>query len=136
VLFPLYWLVITSVKLPIHVDRGPFYLPFIDFQPSLHAWNALFELGNDTLRPYVNTVVVGLTSAVIALAMGSAAAYALVRFTYRPRIGLIALGALCVAGAYGAELGGVAWQLAVVSGAAVFALLAQAIARSYMRTIA
>jgi len=137
VLFPLYWLAITSLKLPIDVDKGPYYLPFVDFQPTLAAWrNILIDLGNDTLRPYVNTVVVGLSSAVIALVMGAAAAYALVRFTYRPRIGLIALGAVCVAGAYGAVLAGVPWQVAVVSGVAVFALLAQAIARRFRRTLA
>jgi len=68
--------------------------------------------------------------------MGAAAAYALVRFTYRPRIGLIALGAVCVAGAYGAVLAGVPWQVAVVSGVAVFALLAQGIARRFRRTLA
>jgi multiple sugar transport system permease protein len=137
VLFPLYWLAITSLKLPIDVDKGPYYLPFVDFQPTLAAWrNILIDLGNDTLRPYMNTVVVGLSSAVIALVMGAAAAYALVRFTYRPRIGLIALGAVCVAGAYGAVLAGVPWQVAVVSGVAVFALLAQGIARRFRRTLA
>jgi multiple sugar transport system permease protein len=137
VLFPLYWLAITSLKLPVDVDRGPFYLPFVDFQPTLAAWkNILVDLGNDTLRPYVNTVVVGLTSAVIALAMGAAAAYALVRFTYRPRIGLIALGAMSVVGAFGAVLAGVPWQLAVASAVAVFAILAQTIGRRFRRTLA
>ena len=33
VLFPLYWVVITSLKLPIQVDDGPDYLPFVDFEP-------------------------------------------------------------------------------------------------------
>ena len=42
VLFPLYWLAVTSFKLPIQVDSGPFYFPFVDFQPSLHAWRYLF----------------------------------------------------------------------------------------------
>jgi multiple sugar transport system permease protein len=136
VLFPLYWLAITSLKLPIQVDRGPFYLPFVDFQPTLSAWhNILVELGNDTLRPYFNTVVVGLSSAVIALLMGAAAAYALVRFTYRPRVGLIGLFALCVAGTYGAVLGGVPWQLAIVSAGAVFLLLAQTIGRRFRRSL-
>ncbi len=37
-LFPIYWLIITSVKLPIAVFQGPKYLPWIDFEPSLHAW--------------------------------------------------------------------------------------------------
>ncbi|MGD8213018.1 MAG: hypothetical protein PVF32_24350, partial [Desulfobacterales bacterium] len=54
-LFPLYWLVVTSLKLPIHVNDGPVYLPGIDFKPSLHAWKYIFvDLGNDTLRPYLN----------------------------------------------------------------------------------
>ena len=54
----------TSFKTPYQVDKGPFYIPFVDFQPTLDAWRyILVELGNDTLRPYVNTVIVGLSSA-------------------------------------------------------------------------
>ena len=34
VLFPLYWVVITSFKLPIDVNAGPVYLPWIDFSPT------------------------------------------------------------------------------------------------------
>ncbi|HXW00854.1 MAG TPA: carbohydrate ABC transporter permease, partial [Anaerolineae bacterium] len=50
VLFPLYWVVITSFKLPIDVNMGPFYLPPIDFKPSLHAWEYILvgDLSNDT----------------------------------------------------------------------------------------
>ena len=94
VLFPIYWLIVTSFKTPYDVDKGLFYLPFVDFQPTLDAWRyILVELGNDTLRPYINTVIVGLTSATIALLMGSSTAYALaVRFTYRPKLGLIGVG--------------------------------------------
>ena len=29
---------VTSFKLPIQVDKGPFYIPFVDFQPTLDAW--------------------------------------------------------------------------------------------------
>ena len=59
VLFPLYWLAITSFKLPIQVNAGPFYMPFVDFQPTLDNWHyILVDLRNDTLRPYLNTVVV------------------------------------------------------------------------------
>ncbi len=39
VLFPIYWLFTTSFKLPIDVNTGPLYLPFVDFKPSLHAWD-------------------------------------------------------------------------------------------------
>ena len=37
VLFPLYWLLVTSFKLPIDVNMGPFYIPFFDFQPSPYS---------------------------------------------------------------------------------------------------
>ncbi|HLQ49582.1 MAG TPA: carbohydrate ABC transporter permease, partial [Candidatus Dormibacteraeota bacterium] len=35
VLFPIYWLFVTSFKTPYQVDKGPFYIPFVDFQPTL-----------------------------------------------------------------------------------------------------
>jgi multiple sugar transport system permease protein len=137
VLFPLYWLAVTSLKLPVDVDPGPFYIPFVDFQPTLAAWkNILVDLGNDTLRPYVNTVIVGLTSAILALTLGATAAYALTRFTYRPRLALIGVFALSVLGAFGAVVAGVPWQLAVVAATAVFLLLAQTIGRRFQRALA
>ncbi|MCS7220083.1 MAG: carbohydrate ABC transporter permease [Anaerolineae bacterium] len=136
VLFPLYWLVVTSVKLPIHVNDGPVYLPFVDFQPSGHAWRYIFvDLRNDTLRPYMNTVVVGLTSTVLTLALGTAASYALTRFQYRPRLGTIGLFIGCVALAIVAITLGAPWQVTVVSCIAVFLLLAQTIGRRFRRSL-
>ena len=59
VLFPLYWVVVTSLKIEIQVASGPYYMPFVDFEPSLHAWTfMLFQ--NNTLGPYLNSVVVAL----------------------------------------------------------------------------
>src|SRR5919198_159631 len=105
VLFPLYWLAITSFKLPIQVNSGPVYLPFVDFHPSLDAWRYIFvDLRGDTLRPYMNSVVVAVGSSTLAMLLGSAAAYALIRFPYRPRVGVIALLAGCLA--LGAVAGG------------------------------
>lgn len=121
VLFPLYWLAITSFKLPIHVNSGPFYLPFVDFQPSLHAWRYIFvEVWGDTVRPYINTVVVGLLSSVLALALGSGAAYALTRFRFRPRVGLVWLFVGLVALVIAAVRFGAPWQVAVASALAIF----------------
>src|SRR6266508_1698832 len=97
VLFPLYWLAITSFKLPIQVNKGPVYLPFVDFHPPLDAWHYIFvDLRDDTLRPYVNSVVVAVGSSALAMLFGSAAAYALIRFPYRPRLGVIGLFAGCL----------------------------------------
>ena len=136
VLFPIYWLVVTSFKTPYQVDKGPFFIPFVDFQPTLDAWRyILIELGNDTLRPDLNTVIVGLASASIALIMGAAAAYALVRFTYRPRVGLIGLGLGTGALAVVAALLGVSPLLAIASAVAVFAIVAQTIGRRFTRAL-
>jgi multiple sugar transport system permease protein len=136
VLFPLYWLVITSFKLPIQVNAGPVYIPFVDFEPSLHAWRYIFvDLRNDTVRPYINTVVVALGSSALALLLGSAAAYALVRFPYRPRIGLIALFAGClILAAVGVGLG-VPPLVAIVAAGICFALLAAMVGRRLTRSL-
>lgn len=98
VLFPLYWMVITSFKLPIHVARGPLYIPFVDFEPSLHAWEYILvgDLSNDTRRNFINTVVVATTSTFLAMLIGSAAAYGLTRFTYRPKLGMVLTFIFCV----------------------------------------
>jgi multiple sugar transport system permease protein len=136
VLFPLYWLAITSFKLPIHVNAGPVYLPFVDFQPSLDAWRYIFvDLRGDTVRPYVNTVVVALGSSTLALLLGSAAAYALIRFPYRPRVGVIALFAGAVLLAAAGVLLGVPPAVAVAAAAGVFAVLAATIGRRFRRAL-
>ena len=136
VLFPIYWLVVTSFKTPYVVDKGPFYIPFVDFQPTLDAWRyILVELGNDTLRPYLNTVIVGLSSSLIALVMGAAAAYALVRFTYRARVGIIGLGIGAGGLAVVAALLGAPPAIALLSALAVFAILAQTIGRRFQRAM-
>jgi multiple sugar transport system permease protein len=136
VLFPLYWLVITSFKLPIQVNSGPVYLPFVDFQPSLDAWRYIFvDLRGDTFRPYVNTVVVALGSSTLALALGSAAAYALIRFPYKPRVGVIALLAGCLVLAAVAVGVGMPPAAAVVAAGATFAVLAATVGRRFRRTL-
>jgi multiple sugar transport system permease protein len=136
VLFPIYWLFVTSFKTPYDVDKGPFYVPFVDFVPTLDAWRyILVELGNDTLRPYVNTVIVGITSSIIALVPGSFAAYALVRFTYRPRIGMIGLGIGSVAFAFIATILGAPMPLAAAAAIAIFAILGQTIGRRFSRAL-
>jgi multiple sugar transport system permease protein len=43
VLFPIYWVIITSFKDAASVNQGPFYIPFFDFEPTLNAWRAQFN---------------------------------------------------------------------------------------------
>src|SRR5262249_14126077 len=79
ILFPLFWLGTSAYKSPADVDQGPKFLPYVDYQPTLDAWNYLLAdptSGNIVARPYLNTVVVGTSSAFFSLLLGSAAAYA------------------------------------------------------------
>jgi multiple sugar transport system permease protein len=135
VLFPLYWLVLTSFKQPIQFTGGTYYIPFVDFQPTLDNWKyILVDVGSDTYRPYVNTIVVGITSASIALVLGSLAAYGLVRYRYRPRVGVIALGLGCTVLAMIAVILGTPPIVAVASAIAVLVLLIRAVGKRLSRT--
>lgn len=132
-LFPLYWLLVTSLKLPLHVNDGPVYLPFVDFWPSLHAWEYIFvDLRNDTLRPYLNSVVIALASTLLALLVGSLAAYALTRVSYRVSLGTVGLFLLLLALVVAAVVvAGVPWWLAAAVALALLVLLARALGRRF-----
>lgn len=131
VLFPLYWVLITSVKLPGQVGDGPDYLPFIDFAPSLHAWRYIFvDLGNDTFRPYLNSVIIAGVSTVLAMAVGACAAYALARLHFRPRLLTIGLFLLSLGlGIYLIGSGVVGWPIALAAGLAIFIIATLGLAR-------
>jgi multiple sugar transport system permease protein len=137
VLFPLYWVVVTSLKLPVDVNAGPVYVPWVDFEPNLHAWRDLFvtSLG-DTLRPYLNSIIVGFLSTAFCMLIGSMAAYALARIEYRPTFGTIVLFVIAMlAMAVAVGVWGVDWRISAAVAAAVFVLLARALGRRFKRRI-
>jgi multiple sugar transport system permease protein len=133
VLFPLYWVLITSFKLPVDVNDGPDYLPFIDFTPSLHAWRYIFlDLARDTLRPYVNSVIVALASTFLAVLLGSSAAYALVRIQFRVKIAAVAAFLLLTAGTVAAVWRfGAPWSLSLAVAVALFLLFLSTLSRRF-----
>ena len=77
----------------------------------------------------MNTVIVGLSSSVIALILGSLTAYALVRFTYRPKVALIGLFIPHRRDRAGRVALGGPPPLMLAAADAVFAILAQTIGR-------
>ena len=137
ILFPLYWLIITSFKISSQVAEGPFYIPFVDFKPSLDAWKYILmgDLSRDTLRNFTNTIIVAPLSALIALVLGTTAAYALVRFDYHPRVGMILTFIGCVLLSIGLSSLGLPWQVSLAVAAAVFFLLLQTIGRRFKRAL-
>jgi len=129
VLVPLYWVLITSFKNAGDVDNGPFYLPFVDFQPNLDAWRFML-VENNTLKPYMNSVVVALTSTVLAVLIGSLAAYALVRIRFRVKLAAVGIFLLLLVAVIVAVAGfKVRWELAVGVALALFLIALFTVAR-------
>ena len=95
-LFPLYWIVITSIKVTEFEPDGSTFLPFIDFSPSLESWRyILSDSHDDTLARTGTSITVAVTATAICLILGAMAAYALVRLRTRmplaPETTLLAL---------------------------------------------
>ena len=79
VLFPFYWMVITSLKLPREIYRVP------SLWPEVFTWNNFDTLitEKDFLVNMKNSLIVATSVTVISLFISSFAAYSLVRFRYR-----------------------------------------------------
>jgi len=98
-MFPLYWMLITSIKpRAIVTTLPPTYLPFVDFQPTSINYLAVFtkvsELGtanqgttNTEISTFplhlLNSVLIAGSATVLAVIMGTLAAYAFSRFKIR-----------------------------------------------------
>ncbi len=86
-MFPIYWTVITSFKPPPAVNRGPTYLPFFDFSPTLKSYKqALSGERGDFFANFFNSTVISLSATVVSVILGSMVAYALVRFVFRIKL--------------------------------------------------
>lgn len=133
VLFPIYWLLITSFKDAATVNQGPFFVPWVDFKPSLHAWKELFVTDyEDTLRAYLNSIIISLSATALSVLIGSMAAYALSRVAYAPNLITILFFVFLVALA-GISIGmfEMDWRLAVAVSVALFFFLARAVGNIY-----
>ena len=105
--------------------------------PNLHAWRDLLVTGlGDTLRPYLNSIIVGFLSTALCMLIGSMAAYALARIEYRPKFGTIVLFvAAMLAMAVAVGVWGVDWRISAAVAAAIFVLLARALGRRFQRRV-
>lgn len=95
-LFPLYWMLVTSFKERNEVTLlPPTFVPFAQFKPTLINYLAVFtkisELGNANIgqanlgiskfpQALLNSVLIGGTTTVVAVILGTLAAYAFSRF--------------------------------------------------------
>ena len=85
VVFPFLWALTTSFKSTNGVTSGATWIPWLQYEPSLQGWQSLFggPGGINVIKPFANSLVVTLSASAIALVLGTLAAYALSRFTFR-----------------------------------------------------
>ena len=88
-LFPFYWLFTTSLKKPLHVSRGPRYIPYVDYEPTGEHWDYLFNEQRETLfRHFRNSLIAASGSTLLAVVIGAMAGYGLARYAYHwPALG-------------------------------------------------
>ncbi|MGQ9627084.1 MAG: carbohydrate ABC transporter permease [Anaerolineae bacterium] len=96
-IFPIYWTFTTAFKEPKDViTNPPKYVPFLDYQPSLYAWQELgFVPGSgeeyrttphsagEILGVMKNSAIAAVGSTLLSLIIGCPAAYSLARFRFQ-----------------------------------------------------
>lgn len=91
-LFPIYWTLTTSFKMAPDVMKGSL-IPWWDFTPKWLGWKSM-GLSPDTIGAYstvrveflgrfMNSLIISVSSSLLAVVLGSLAAYGLSRFSYR-----------------------------------------------------
>ena len=91
-LFPIYWTVSTSFKSAVGVTQGHL-IPWLDFQPDWKGWRSIGLSPDSILRTsnprdefmsrFENSVITSVGASLLALVLGSLAAYGLSRFRYK-----------------------------------------------------
>lgn len=91
-LFPIFWTVTTSFKVARDVQKGAL-IPWLDFEPNWKGWQSLGLSPDTIVRPstvraefyerFLNSVITSVSASVLAVVIGSLAAYGLSRFAYK-----------------------------------------------------
>ena len=91
-LFPIYWTITTSFKTAVSVTQGHL-IPWFDFTPKWIGFRSLglspetiFQISTvreEFLKRFFNSVITSVSASVLAVMLGSLAAYGLSRFQYK-----------------------------------------------------
>ncbi len=134
-LMPFYWALSLSIrsKAEAFTVTG-LAVPFVQYRPTLENWIDQLRVP-ETTKALVNSTIIAFTASFITLVIGTPAAYALARFTFRPRLVVILSGVLAAVAALLAVNFGVALPLALTGAAALFVLLALTLGRRFKRAL-
>src|SRR4029078_1016082 len=77
--FPIYWSFSQSLRNPLDTFTvAGFGIPWVNFTPTLNNW--IDQLGTpETVKALANSTVIAISAAILALALGTPAAYAIAR---------------------------------------------------------
>lgn len=91
-LFPIYWTITTSFKRAPDVMKGAM-VPWVDYRPNWIGWKSLGlspeTIGTEStvraefLGRFMNSLTISVSASLLAVILGSLAAYGLSRFSYR-----------------------------------------------------
>ncbi len=81
VAFPFYWAFVNSIKKPADTFANT-WVPWLQFKPTLEHWQAELQI-RETRQALVNSTVISVGAACLAILLGTPAGYALARFRYR-----------------------------------------------------
>lgn len=81
-IFPIYWAFSQSLRNPLDTFTvAGFGIPWVNFQPTLGNW--IDQLSTpETVQSLLNSTIIAISASLLALAIGTPAAYALARFRF------------------------------------------------------
>ena len=85
-LFPFYWLINTSLKTGADLSSAKVFPP----HPNLHNYSSIFR-NDDFIKALRNSAIISISTTLIALTIGSFAAYALARLRFPMKFLLLAV---------------------------------------------
>lgn len=119
-LLPFYWAISLSFRPPSQTFTCPgLCVPFAQYQPTLENWVTELD-SREMIRALTNSTVIAFAASFLTLILGTPAAYALARFSFRPRVAVILAFVLCAVLTYTAITFGADWRLSILAGLVVF----------------
>lgn len=82
--FPFYWALVTSFKPQSVILTKPSLVPWLQFRPTLFNWqNEFTTRWPEISHALLNSLIIAIGAAIIAVTLGTLAGYGLARFRFR-----------------------------------------------------